>query len=82
MVDNSYTKERTALLFVDPYNDFLSDGGKLWPYVREVADEVGLLNNLRTITAAIRKAGIQIFIVPHHRWEAGDYENWDHLTHD
>jgi hypothetical protein len=22
---------RTGLLFVDPYNDFLSEGGKLWP---------------------------------------------------
>ena len=78
MNDNSYTKERTALLFVDPYNDFLSEGGKLWPLVEGVAREVGLLNNLRKITAAIRQAGIRIFIVPHHRWEPGDYEGWDH----
>jgi nicotinamidase-related amidase len=66
---NVYTKERTALLFVDPYNDFLSEGGKLWPLVEGVAREVGLLDNLRIITAAARKAGICIFIVPHHRWE-------------
>ena len=78
MTDNIYTKERTALLFVDPYNDFLSDGGKLWPRVESVAREVGLLSNLRKITAAIRQAGIRIFIVPHHRWESGDYEGWDH----
>jgi hypothetical protein len=26
----------TGLLFVDPYNDFLSEGGKLWPRVKEV----------------------------------------------
>ena len=39
---------------------------------------MGLLDNLRTVTAAIRTAGIQIFIVPHHRWEPGDYEGWDH----
>src|SRR6266704_100891 len=78
MVDDSYTRDRTALLFVDPYNDFLSDGGKLWPLVEGVATEVGLLDNLRTVTAAIRKAGIPVFIVPHHRWELGDYEGWDH----
>ncbi len=78
MPQSSYTRERTALLFVDPYNDFLSDGGKLWPLVRDVANEVGLLENLRTITAAVRKAGIRIFIVPHRRWEPGDFENWDH----
>ncbi len=80
--DDSYTRDRTALLFVNPYNDFLSDNGKLWPYVREVAEEVGLLNNLRTITATIRKAGILVFIVPHHRWEPGDYEGWDHPNRD
>lgn len=78
MVASTYTKDRTALLLVDPYNDFLSDGGKFWPSVRGVADEVGLLDNLRTITTAMRRAGIQIFIVPHRRWEPGDYSTWDH----
>ena len=80
MVDDHYPRARTALLFVDPYNDFLSEGGKIWPLVEGVATAVGLLDNLRTVTAAIRKAGIQVFIVPHHRWEPGDYEGWDHPT--
>jgi nicotinamidase-related amidase len=82
MTHDNYTKERTALLFVDPYNDFLSEGGKLWPLLEAVAREVGLLDNLRTITAAVRKAGIRMFIVPHHRWEPGDYENWAHPSPD
>jgi hypothetical protein len=34
----------------------------------------GLLDNLQTITASIRKAGMRIFIVPDHRWEPGDYK--------
>ena len=34
MADAGYTMERTALLFVDPYNDFLSHGGKLGPFVK------------------------------------------------
>jgi len=80
MADEQYARDRTALLFVDPYNDFLSEGGKFWPKVKGVANDVGLLDNLRTITAAVRKAGIQIFIVPHRRWEPGDYEAWDHPT--
>jgi nicotinamidase-related amidase len=80
MADENYARDRTALLFVDPYNDFLSDGGKFWPMVKGVANDVGLLDNLRTITAEIRKSGIQIFIVPHRRWEPGDYEGWDHPT--
>ena len=74
MTDDRYPRDRTALLFVDPYNDFLSEGGKLWPHVRAIADEVGLLDNLRAVTTAIRGVGIPTFIVPHHRWEPGDYE--------
>lgn len=49
-----YASERTALLLVDPYNDFLSDGGKLYSMLRSVADEVRLLDNLRTTVAAAR----------------------------
>jgi nicotinamidase-related amidase len=78
MTDHSYDKARTALLFIDPYNDFLSEGGKIWPRVKEVATEVGLLDNLKAITAAVRQAGVQVFIVPHRRWEPGDYECWCH----
>jgi nicotinamidase-related amidase len=80
MADNTYTKAHTALLFIDPYNDFLSEGGKLWPLVEGVAQRVGLHDNLRAITAAIRKAGIQVFIGPHRRWQAGDFDNWLHPT--
>ncbi|MGO4123053.1 isochorismatase family cysteine hydrolase [Inquilinus sp. YAF38] len=78
MADIVYPHERTALLFVDPYNDFLSEGGKIYPRVKEVADENGLLDNLRRVSGAARAAGIQVVIVPHRRWEPGDYEDWGH----
>src|SRR5262245_23944866 len=34
----TYSKEITALLVVDPYNDFISEGGKIWPRIRAVAE--------------------------------------------
>ena len=80
MVASTYPPDRTALLLVDPYNDFLSEDGKLWPRIQDVAGEVGLLDNLRAIAAAVRNAGIQVIVVPHRRWEPGDYEGWDHPT--
>jgi len=73
-----YRAERTGLLLVDPYNDFLSHGGKLFPLLKEVADEVHLLDNLRATVAAARAADVQVFYVPHRRWQPGDYDNWDH----
>jgi nicotinamidase-related amidase len=78
MANLTYPRDRTAYLLIDPYNDFLSEGGKAWPRVAQVATEVGLLDNLRALDAAVRAAGAPVFIVPHHRWEPGDYEDWDH----
>lgn len=75
-----YAPDRTALLFVDPYNDFLSPGGKLWDRVEPIARELSLHDNLRAILAAVRAAGIKVFIVPHRRWSPGDYQGWDHAT--
>ena len=69
----AYVPQTTALLLVDPYNDFLSEGGKVWPRVQAVAEAVGLLDHLRALVAAARDKGIRIFFVPHHRWEPGDY---------
>ena len=74
----TYDRSRTAVLLVDPYNDFLSDGGKLWPLLESVATEVALLDNLRTAIAKARDAGVQVLFVPHRRWEEGNFGGWDH----
>ena len=76
MHNEDYIREKTGLLLVDPYNDFLSPTGKLWPQAKEVAEEVNLLSNLKSIVDAARQSGVRIFVVPHHRWEPGDYEHW------
>src|ERR1700722_10033737 len=78
MTGQTYDKATTAQLFIDPYNDFLSEAGKIWPRIKDVAVEVGLLDNLTAINGAVRRVGIQVFIVPHRRWEPGDYETWHH----
>jgi nicotinamidase-related amidase len=80
MSETLYDPSRTALLLVDPYNDFLSDRGKVWPMVKEIAEEVGLLENLRAVVGNARAAGIKVFFVPHRRWEPGDYQGWDHVN--
>ena len=66
MHTEDYIGEKTGLLLVDPYNDFLSPAGKLWPQAKEVAEEVNLLSNLKSIVDVARRSGIRIFFVPHH----------------
>ena len=79
---NSYDVARTALLIVDPYNDFMSEGGKLYGAIKQTADASGMYDNLRKIIPAARAAGIQVVIVPHHRSDAHshDYDGWKHVN--
>jgi len=81
-VDTAYAPHQTALLVVDPYNDFLCEGGKMWPYLREVVESVGLIDNLKRLYASARGKGIRIFIVPHYRWSARDALDWKLLNPD
>lgn len=78
MTQTTYPAERTALLLVDPYNDFLSEGGKLYDLIKETAEQVDLFTHLRAILDKVRAAGIQVFVLPHHRYREGDYEQWQH----
>ena len=38
MTRHTYDKEITALLVIHPYNDFISEAGKMWGRIRAVAD--------------------------------------------
>ena len=76
----SYDPSTTAILLVDPYNDFISEGGKLWPRIQAIAEEVHLLDHLRTVLSTARQNGLQVIFVPHHRWQPGDYVSFDNPT--
>jgi nicotinamidase-related amidase len=40
--------DRTALLIVDPCNDFMSEGGKHYEATRATAEAVGFYDNMRS----------------------------------
>ena len=37
-----------------------------------------MLDNLRAATVAAQRRRRVTFVVPHRRWEPGDYDDWDH----
>jgi nicotinamidase-related amidase len=80
MVAFHFPKDRTGLLIVDPYNDFLSEGGKLFERAQAIIESVGLLDHMRAIVDAARAAAIPIFFVPHHRSVPGDFHHWKFTT--
>jgi nicotinamidase-related amidase len=75
-----YEQKHTALLIVDPYNDFMSEGGKLYDVTKPQADAVGFYDNMRKLVPAVRAAGIRVVIVPHHRTRPTDFDNWLYIN--
>jgi nicotinamidase-related amidase len=75
-----YIASQTALLVIDPYNDFMTEGGKLYEAIKPTADASGLFDNLRKIIPAARASAIQIFVLPHHRSHEGDFDGWQNMT--
>ena len=77
---NTYPNDVTALLVVDPYNDFISEGGKVWDRLKRVADENGCVAHMREVLDAARNAQLRVCYVLHRRYRTGDYENWQYLA--
>jgi len=80
MANPTYDKEITALLVIDPYNDFISEGGKIWDRVKTVAEANNCVPNMVQVLNAARKAGLRVFYPLHRRYRPGDYETWKYIA--
>lgn len=80
MSELSYEREITALLVIDPYNDFISEGGKVWDRVKTVADANNCVPNMLSVLDAARQASLRVFYALHHRYRPGDYETWKYIA--
>ena len=80
MAKVTYDKELTALLMIDPYNDFISEGGKLWDRLKGVAEANNCVPHMLQVLNAARKAGLRVFYALHHRYRPGDYETWKYIA--
>jgi ureidoacrylate peracid hydrolase len=76
----TYDQDITALLVIDPYNDFISEGGKIWPRIKAVAEANDCVPNMLEVLTAARKAKLRIFFAMHHRYRPGDYETRKYIA--
>jgi ureidoacrylate peracid hydrolase len=80
MENLKFDKEITALLVIDPYNDFISEGGKLWDRIKNVAEANSCVPHMLQVLTAARNAGLRIFYSLHRRYRPGDYETWKYIA--
>jgi ureidoacrylate peracid hydrolase len=80
MMKVTYNQQLTALLVIDPYNDFISEGGKVWDRLKGVAEANNCVPNMLQVLNAARKAGLRVFYALHRRYRPGDYETWKYIA--
>jgi ureidoacrylate peracid hydrolase len=80
MANLKFDKEITALLVIDPYNDFISEGGKVWDRLKTVAEANDCVLHMSQVLSAARKAELRVFYALHRRYRPGDYETWKYIA--
>jgi hypothetical protein len=56
----------TAVVFIGPQNEVLSEKGHAWPLVHESLQESLTIENMERIFKAAKEGGFEVFISPHH----------------
>ncbi len=60
----SFPTNRTALLVIDPVNDFLSDGGADWEMTKTTVEMNDVVGNLKRVIEGARERGIPVLFGP------------------
>ena len=79
-VTTMYERDITGLVVIDPYNDFISEGGKIWDRIKSVAEANNCVPNMLQVLNAARSAELRVFYAMHHRYRPGDYESWKYIA--
>jgi len=69
----------TAILIIDPQNDFVSEGGAVWDLVGSEVQKYDVVEKLKQLRQTAKKVGISVFYSPH-TYTENEYKTWKHLN--
>ncbi|KAF7979454.1 hypothetical protein HWV62_42259 [Athelia sp. TMB] len=69
----------TAVILIDPYNDFLHPDGKFASVLQANLVAGNTVAHLKHVVAAARAAKIPIYYGMHQQYEEGHYDGWKHM---
>ena len=67
--------QTTALVVVDPQNDFLSEVGVVWDLVGAMVEEHGVVGKLKSLVEKAQSAGVTVVYSPHYYDK--EYQAWE-----
>ena len=74
------TIAKTAVLLIDPYNDFLDPAGKVHGMIAESLATTDPILKIQAVVAAARVKGIPIYYGLHQQCNANFLAGWKHAT--
>ena len=70
----------TAIILIDPYNDFVHPSGMMHSAIAADLAASNVVNNIKTSLTYARSQQIPVFYSLHQNYVPGHYEGWQHLT--
>ncbi|KAI9040828.1 cysteine hydrolase family protein [Aspergillus affinis] len=70
----------TAVVLIDPLNDFLHPDGKFHPLIKASLESSNSLEHMKELVAGAREARIPIFYGLHQMTKDGTYSGWNHMN--
>ena len=67
----TFDASKTAIVLIEPQNDFLKPGGTMYQYIKEQLAKRDVIGNLQRLLKGARQKGVKIFYVPFHGFEEG-----------
>ncbi len=88
-MDDGFPDDRTAVLVIDPVNDFLSEGSAAWELTKATVKKNDVVANLRRVIDGAHERGLPVLFAPmaYTEWrrqpprcreELGGQANWDY----
>ncbi|KAF2424924.1 Isochorismatase hydrolase [Tothia fuscella] len=75
----TYTPPNTAIVLIDPYNDFLHPEGKMYPMVADSLKETNTVKHIQELLVAARAHKIPVYYGLHQQYKAGFFDGWKHM---
>lgn len=69
----------TAILLIDPYNDFIHPDGKLYSLLADSLKETDTISHIFDLLKAARAHKIPVYYGLHQPWKTGNFTGWNHM---
>jgi nicotinamidase-related amidase len=73
------TPPHTAIILIDPYNDFLHPEGKMNPALADSLAETNTVKHLRDLLTVARSSKIPVYYGLHQQYTPASFDGWKHM---